>query len=178
VSAIVDHMIAKNVLWDPTLFIWILTSRSEGLKGEPEFKNLPPWIKAAEELGNEYGFISSWSDSDYEAYGAGMENVRKMVGEYHRKGGLLTAGSDGGIPGKSLHQELEQLNLSGLSPLDCLRAATWNAAKALERESEIGTLETGKKADLVFLKGNPLQDVMTLRKVVITVQEGRIVYKK
>jgi len=178
VSAIVDHMIEKNVLWDPTLFIWVLTSKPEGLKGEPEFASLPAWIQAAEELGNEYGFISTWTDSDYQAYGAGIENMQKMVGEFHRKGGLLTAGSDGGIPGKSLHQELEQLNLSGLSPLDCLRAATWSAAKALEKESEIGTLEAGKKADLVFLKGDPLKDVMTLRKVVITVQEGRIVYKK
>jgi imidazolonepropionase-like amidohydrolase len=178
VSAVVDHMIAKNVLWDPTLYIWVLTSNPEGLKGEPEFGGLPPWIKAAAELGNEYGFISTWTDSDYEAYGAGIENMQKMIGEFHRKGGLLTAGSDGGIPGKSLHQELEQLNLSGLNPLDCLRAATWNAAKALDRESEIGTLEAGKKADLVFLKGNPLEDVKTLRKVVITVQEGRIVFKK
>jgi imidazolonepropionase-like amidohydrolase len=104
--------------------------------------------------------------------------MRKMIGEFHQKGGLLTAGSDGGIPGKSLHQELEQLNLSGLSPIDCLRAATWNAAKALEKESEIGTIESGRKADLVFLKGNPLDDVMTLREVMMTVQEGRIVYRK
>jgi|GEM_PF-2121586 len=178
VSAIVDHMIAKNVVWDPTLFIWVLTSSPEGLGGEPEFADLPAWIKAVEELGNEYGFISTWQDSDYKAYGAGLENMRKMIGEFHSKGGLLTAGSDGGIPGKSLHQELEQLHLSGLSPLDCLRAATWNAAKALEKESEIGTLETGKKADLVFLEGNPLQDIMTLRNVAITVQEGRIVFKK
>jgi len=178
VSAIVDHMIAKNVVWDPTLFIWVLTSRPEGLKGEPEFEGLPVWIKAAEELGNEYGFISTWQDSDYQAYGAGIGNMRKMIGEFHRKEGLLTAGSDGGIPGKSLHQELEQLNLSGLSPLDCLRVATLNAAKALERESELGTLDAGKKADLVFLEGNPLKDVMTLRNVMITVQEGRIVFKK
>ncbi len=178
VSAIVDHMIAKNVVWDPTLFVWVLTSQPEGLKGEPEFKDLPAWIKAAAELGNEYGFVATWQDSDYEAYGAGIGNMRKMIGEFHQKGGLLTAGSDGGIPGKSLHQELEQLNLSGLSPLDCLRAATWNAAKALEKESELGTLDAGKKADLVFLKGNPLEDVMTLRKVMITVQEGRIVFKK
>lgn len=178
VSAMVDHMIAGNVVWDPTLFIWVLTSSPEGLKGEPEFEGLPAWIKAAEELGNEYGFISTWQDSDYKAYGAGIGNIRKMIAEFHQKGGLLTAGSDGGIPGKSLHQELEQLSLSGLSPLDCLRAATWNSAKALEKESELGTLEVGKKADLVFLKDNPLKDIMALRQVMIAVQEGHVVYRK
>ncbi|MBN1222569.1 MAG: amidohydrolase family protein [Candidatus Aminicenantes bacterium] len=178
VSAIVDHMIAKNVVWDPTLYIWILTSNPEGLKGESEFGGLPEWIKAAEELGNEYGFAGTWQDSDYKAYGAGIANMRNMVGEYHRKGGLLTAGSDGGIPGKSLHQELNQLRLSGLSPLECLRAATINAARALKLESEIGSLEKGKKADLLFVKGNPLSDLSVLQNVMITVQEGRVVFKR
>jgi imidazolonepropionase-like amidohydrolase len=62
--------------------------------------------------------------------------------------------------------------------LDCLHASTWNAAKALEKESEIGTLDIGKKADLVFIEGNSLEDIMTLRNVMMTVQEGRIVYRK
>ena len=87
-------------------------------------------------------------------------------------------GSDGGIPGKSLHQELNQLRLSGLSPLECLRAATINAARALKLESEIGSLEQGKKADLVFVKGDPLSDLSVLQNVMMTVQEGRVVYKK
>jgi imidazolonepropionase-like amidohydrolase len=177
-SAIVDHMIAKKVVWDPTLFIWVLTSSPDGLAGEPEFESLPAWIKAAEELGNEYGFAGTWQKSDYEAYGAGIGNMRKMIGEFHKKGGLLTAGSDGGIPGKSLHQELEQLRLSGLSPLECLRAATINAAKAMRLESEIGSLKKGMIADLVFIKGNPLNDLSALCNVMITVQEGRVVYKR
>ena len=82
------------------------------------------------------------------------------------------------VPGVSLHGELEQLLLSGLTPIDCLRTATINGAISLRQESEIGSLEKGKSADIVFIQGNPLKDIKTLKNVFMTVQQGKVVYKK
>ena len=178
VSTLVNQMIEKEVIWDPTLYIWVLSSTLEGLIPEPEYEGLPEWIKANMAEGSRHGFKSTWNESDYEAYGAGIPSMRKMVGEFYSKGGLVTAGSDGGIPGVSLHRELEQLLLSGLAPIDCLRAATLNGAVSLQKESEIGSLEKGKAADIVFIQGNPLKDIKVLRNVFMTVQQGQVVYKK
>jgi hypothetical protein len=169
-------MVQNRVVWDPTLYIWFATSIPEGLKGEADYAGLPDWVKAEFEADSGHGFQGNWLDSDYAAYGAGMPWMRQMVGEFFREGGVLTAGSDGGIPGASLHHELEQLKLAGLTPLDCLRAATLNAAKSLRKEQEMGSLDKGKVADIIFIEKNPLEDIGALRDVLMTVQQGLIVF--
>ena len=124
-------------------------STPEGLSKEPDYSGLPEWVKAEFEAESQSGFQGTWLESDYTAFGAGLPWMRKMVAEFFRQGGLLTAGSDGGIPGASLHHELEQLRLAVLSPLECLRAATINVAKSLRLDNEIGSLDKGKAADIV-----------------------------
>ena len=177
-QALVRLMVEHRVVWDPTLYIWAVMSSPEGLTKEPDYAGLPDWVKAELEAESRSGFQGTWSDSDYAAFGAGLPWMRQMVAAYFREGGLLTAGSDGGIPGSSLHHELEQLRLAGLPPLDCLRAATVNAAKSLRLEPEVGSLDKGKAADIVFVENNPLQDLGALRDVALTVQRGRIVFLK
>ena len=76
----------------------------------------------------------------------------------------LLAGSDavgphGPLPGSSLHEELSLLVQAGLSPYDALRTATVNAATYLDAEQEFGKIVAGFSADLVLLKGNPLEDI-------------------
>ncbi len=79
------------------------------------------------------------------------------------------AGTDSGggyanmVPGFALHEELRILEELGLPPLETLRAATINAARALEHEGELGTIEAGKRADLVLLDADPLASTANLR---------------
>jgi len=176
--ALVRLMVEHRVVWDPTLYIWVVMSSPEGLISEPDYAGLPDWIKAELEAESRSGFQGTWLESDYAAFGAGLPWMRQMVAEFFRRGGLLTAGSDGGIPGASLHHELDELRLAGLSPLDCLRAATINAAKSLRLEGEMGSLDKGKAADIVFVERNPLEDIGALKDVALTVQRGRIVFSK
>ena len=171
-------MVQNRVVWDPTLYIWVVMSTPEGLKAEPDYAGLPDWVKADLDADAQHGFQGTWLESDYAAFGAGLPWMRQMVTEFFREGGVVTAGSDGGIPGASLHHELEQLKLAGLSPLDCLQAATLNAAKSLREEQEIGSLDKGKAADIFFVEKNPLEDIGALRDVLLTVQQGRIVFRK
>lgn len=76
----------------------------------------------------------------------------------------MLLGTDAGGPpfiatGSSALDELRLLVTAGLRPYDALRAATIDAAKFLHRESEIGTIEPGKIADLLLLRGDPLRDI-------------------
>jgi len=63
-----------------------------------------------------------------------------------------------------------------MSPIDALRAATFNAAQLLGWEGKVGVIEPGAFADLIAAEGNPLEDVKRLEKV-RWVMKGGIVYK-
>jgi imidazolonepropionase-like amidohydrolase len=102
---------------------------------------------------------------------------QKIVGAMHRAGVALLAGSDAPnpyiLPGFSLHDELEQFVLAGLTPLEALQTATIDPAKFLGREKELGTIEKGKLADLVLLDADPLVDINNTRKIIAVIANGR-----
>jgi imidazolonepropionase-like amidohydrolase len=77
------------------------------------------------------------------------------------------------VPGFSLHEELGLLVEAGLSPYQALEAGTRNAALALGKLDEFGTIETGKWADLILLEANPLEDVSNANRRVGVMLRGR-----
>jgi imidazolonepropionase-like amidohydrolase len=91
----------------------------------------------------------------------------------HDAGVQILAGSDQVVPGSSLHRELELLVRAGLSPLEAIRAATTVPVKVLGI-TDSGSIEVGKRADLVVLDANPLDDIRNIRRVHWTVLGGRV----
>jgi len=91
-----------------------------------------------------------------------------VVGRMHRAGVRILAGTDAPwlvVPGFGLHDELVLLVKAGLTPADALRAATLDTAQFLGLQNSLGTVETGKFADLVLLDANPLQDLRNTHKI-------------
>ncbi|WP_181458421.1 amidohydrolase family protein [Paenibacillus pabuli] len=82
------------------------------------------------------------------------------------------------IYGISLHDELEWLVKSGLTPLQALQSATLNPARYLEREQELGTVEKGKLADLVILDKNPLEDIRNTTSISAVILDGKLMEKQ
>jgi imidazolonepropionase-like amidohydrolase len=107
-----------------------------------------------------------------------LEKETELVGEMHRAGVRILAGTDLGnpyvYPGSSLHDELELLVQAGLTPLEALQTATINPAKFFGKEKELGTIEKGKLADCVLLDANPLEDINNTRKISAVVLNGRL----
>ena len=105
-------------------------------------------------------------------------DLRTITGVLHARGVKLLAGSDAGIdvtqPGTSLHEELEMLVRSGLTPFDALLGATRTAAEYLGQTSEIGTIVVGKEADLVLVRSNPLQNIGATRDIDAVIMNGRL----
>jgi enamidase len=73
------------------------------------------------------------------------------------------------------HDELGRLAAAGVPPADVLIAATRNGARALHRDTELGTIEQGKLADVVLVRGAPWIDVADARNVVAVIQDGHVV---
>lgn len=104
-----------------------------------------------------------------------LQNVRRL----HEAGVLITAGTDAplrNLPfGESLHAELELLVAAGLTPMEAIEAATSRAAKVMKRGDEIGTIQSGKRADLIAVAGDPLRKISDTRNIRLVIRNGRIV---
>ncbi len=94
---------------------------------------------------------------------------RESVKMACRAGLLIGAGTD--TLGE-LVRELEMFRECGMSPMDCLRTATINAARILKLESEVGSLEADKLADILIVEGDPLQDLSRLRSITAVMKGG------
>lgn len=107
------------------------------------------------------------------------EIVRKekvLVGKMQRAGVGLLAGTDDAnpfcYPGFSLHDELAMLVESGLTPMQALQAATLNPAAFFDQLGSLGTVTTGKFADLVLLDANPLEDIHNTTRISAVIRNG------
>jgi cytosine/adenosine deaminase-related metal-dependent hydrolase len=98
--------------------------------------------------------------------------------ELKEAGVKLLAGTDAPqpfvFPGFSLHEELQLLVQSGLTPLEALRTATYNPAEFLGALDSLGTVAKGKLADLVLLDGNPIVDIRNTKRISAVIANGRL----
>lgn len=96
------------------------------------------------------------------------ETLEKIVLNLYNSKAKLIAGTDAGslpllIPGYSLHQELKIMTEIGIPTYEVLKMTTINAALAMNKDTEFGTIEVGKRADLLLLNSNPLDNLDNLQ---------------
>ena len=102
---------------------------------------------------------------------------RPLTKALHDRGVKLVAGTDALIPplvpGFSLHHELEELVDVGLTPYEALRTSTTHPFEFLGELDEAGTVEVGKRAELVLLEANPLDNISNTQKIAGVMTQGR-----
>jgi imidazolonepropionase-like amidohydrolase len=82
------------------------------------------------------------------------------------------------FPGFSLHEELQRFVAAGFTPLEALQTATLNPARFFGVESQMGTIEVGKLADLVLLSASPFQDISNTQKISAVIANGHCFLRK
>jgi imidazolonepropionase-like amidohydrolase len=133
---------------------------------EPGIDHLPPQLKAALD-----GPIPAMPADQVALQRSIMLHVVQAM---HQAGIPIVAGTDQAIPGYSLHREIELYVDAGFTPLEALQSATIVAARALGVEKESGSLEPGKRGDVLLLDADPLADIHNTRKVWRTVAAGAV----
>jgi hypothetical protein len=134
---------------------------------EPGIGHLPPQLREALDTPPPTGDEGPLAAAGWHAY---MATLRAL----HAAQIPIVAGTDQTIPGYSLHRELEIYVEAGFTPLEALQAATIQSARALGVETESGSLEPGKRGDVLLLDADPLADIHNTRRVWRTVAAGAV----
>ncbi|MFH1821561.1 MAG: amidohydrolase family protein [Methanobacteriota archaeon] len=124
-----------------------------------------------------------WGGKDTEVAPQVWRKMEEFVGRLKRGGGKVITGTDAGepnvFPGFSLLEEIEQLVKCGFSTTEALMASTKDSAVALGKESDLGTVEAGKIADLVVVDGDPLKDIKEIKKKIeIVIKDEKLINRE
>ncbi len=165
-------------VWNmPTMALWEIFHNAE--TGEmlrqrlPEVRYMPrtmieDWVKRKNSMLQPPGNL-------FMGFGVGsrtgtrvIELRRKMLRGLRDAGAKIALGTDSpqvfSVPGFSLHREIQVMSETGFTPFEIMQSGTRNVAEYFGTLSESGTVEQGKRADLILLDGNPLSDLANLQR--------------
>ena len=148
----------------PTMALWETlrgTADLATLRAYPELKYMPPqqiqqWTSAQENLLKNSEFKPDVARTV-------IQNRMRLLKALHDSGVKILLGSDApqrfSVPGFSIHREMKRMADAGMKPYDILRSGTYNVGLYLKEKDSFGTIEVGKRADLILLDANPLEDI-------------------
>jgi imidazolonepropionase-like amidohydrolase len=105
---------------------------------------------------------------------ARLARTLALIREMHDAGVAIVPGTDNGVPGSSVNRELELYVAAGFTPMEALQAGTIGSARAMRLDGDRGTLEAGRRADLIVLDANPLESIANLRTVRLVMKGGTL----
>ena len=177
-QALVALLADRQVAVDPTLVVFrnmIYLNDLQEVHKHPDLSRVP---RRMLRYWDSYRAGSGLEPSTRESRRREILKYQELTGILHRIGVPILAGTDTPepyvVPGFSLHQELRMLVESGLSPSDAIKSATVNNARILNQTDNLGSIESGKWADLVVLTADPTQDIRNTRKIESVIRGGQV----
>ena len=166
---VMNELLDLNFTLDPTFNIYEASrdlQRARRAEWHEEFTLPSLWEFYQPSRISHGSYWHFWGTEQEVAWKKNFQLWMEFINEYKNRGGRVTAGSDSGfifqLYGFAYIRELELLREAGFHPLEVIRAATLNGAEALGMDSEIGSIEIGKKADFVLIEENPLENLKVL----------------
>ena len=180
ISAVVKETAAAGVYVIPTLSTYAATVQQatdlDGFLKNPALRYLSPWALEAYEPAHNR-FKNATSPEQASRMRVALIFEWKLVRALFDAGVPLMVGTDapdvGPMAGFGIHEELQELVNDGMTPYQVLRAATVVPSQYLRKSAEFGTIEVGKRADLVLLDQNPLTNIANTRSVSGVMLRGR-----
>lgn len=169
---LIEFMKAHHVVVDPTMALWEVVTRNRASTPissfEPGVGKLPP------ELSVTFGTPAQENTEEKEKLELAFRRMMEIVGALHKAGIDIVAGTDQAVPGHSIYRELELYVQAGFTPLEALQSATSVPARVMGMDKEAGTIEAGKRADVIILNANPLENISNIRSVDKVIANGTL----
>jgi hypothetical protein len=165
----IAELIALDFTLDPTFTIYeasrdLMRARLAEWHDEYTMPYIMRSFQPDPEVHGSYFF--DWTTADEIAWKRNYQRWMQFINDYKNAGGRVTAGSDAGyifkIYGFGFIRELELLQEAGFHPLEVLQSATLNGAELIGMDADIGSIQVGKKADLVIVDDNPVANFKVL----------------
>lgn len=184
----IEHNIPVAPLYEDVLSLWSKTGTANtptlvvnfaGMSGEYYwYQHTNVWEKERLLSFTPRGIVDSRARHrtmlPEEEYVNGHILTAQSCTELQRRGVDICVGSHGQLQGLAFHWEMWNLHQGGMTNMEALRSATLNGARYIGMEKEIGSIKEGKLADMVVLKGNPLENLHETEHVVYTMVNGRL----
>ena len=101
--------------------------------------------------------------------------IMSTFAKAHAAGVNIAFGTDSGVsPHGDNAREFELMVAGGMTPMQAIQSATLNASKLLKVEDRLGTIEAGKLADIVAVKGDPIENISLMKKITFVMKEGTV----
>jgi imidazolonepropionase-like amidohydrolase len=172
IREMIDALVSHHITLDPTLVEFERTAWFDDSTHYPKGSEryMPPVFAAKWRAMNA---LRRWSAEDYASARHEFPRMQELARRLHQAGVQLTAGTDSPNPWM-YHRELELLAAAGIPNADVIRIATRNGAVGLGRISEFGTVEVGKRAELVVLDADPIADIKNTRRIAWVFYDGKL----
>jgi hypothetical protein len=164
VSFLKDH----HTVIDPTMALFELFTATTA---KPPASFEPGVEKVAPELAQALTDVEAPSESSQLSDKIFSKDIA-IISTLHGAGIPIVAGTDQTVPGHSLHREIELYVQAGFTPIEAIQAATIVPARTMGLEKELGTIQKGKRADLILVTADPLADIHNTRKVEYVFSNG------
>jgi len=167
--AVLDTLVARNFTLCPTLTIYeasrdLMRAMRAEWHDDYTLPTLWRWYAPSREAHGSYWF--HWTTADEIAWKHNYQRWMTFLNDFKNRGGRVVTGEDAGfiykLFGFAYVRELELLQEAGFHPLEVVRAASLNGAEVLGMADEIGSVEVGKRADLLIVEENPLANFKVL----------------
>ena len=170
VKKVIKLLLEHHTVVDPTLALMELITHSTDKPISP-FE--PGILRVAPELreGLETMGVPPQRGEQMAAVFRSMVATVRLL---HQAGVPIVAGTDQSVPGFSLDREIELHVQAGFTPMEAIQSATLVAARAMGMDKDSGTIEAGKRADVIVVDGNPLENISDIRKVSTVFAGGRM----
>ena len=170
VKKVIKLLLEHHIVVDDTLALMevILHPLDHPISGfEPGILKVAPELKEGLET---IGTPPAKAEQSAATFRAMEATVRLL----HQAGVPIVAGTDQAVPGFSLDREIELYVQAGFTPMEAIQAATLVPARAMGMEKDSGTIEVGKRADVILVDGNPLANISDIRKVNAVFAAGKM----
>lgn len=168
-NQVMDDLIDRDFALSPTMVVYIASRdvmRMMRAEWHDEYTLPSLWDYYRPSRTSHAAYWYDWTTEDEVEWKNNYKLWMKFLNEYKNRGGTVTVGTDAGYGyvtyGFAFVQEMELLQEAGFHPLEVIHSATQAAAELIDRDDEIGTVEVGKKADLVIVDENPVKNLKVL----------------